>query len=96
MTGVQTCALPIYVLGILEELLPIADSLVLTKSKVTERALDPNKITQFLDFESGYATVTESVEAGLAMARELARPEDMILVTGSLFVVGEARELVKK
>ncbi|MDP3804780.1 MAG: folylpolyglutamate synthase/dihydrofolate synthase family protein, partial [Candidatus Omnitrophota bacterium] len=34
--------------GILEELLPISDSIILTKSKVIERALEPSKIKELI------------------------------------------------
>lgn len=76
--------------GILEEILPISDSLVLTKSNMVHRALDPRKIKEHvLAFKD--VTVTENSEAALNAAKKKARAGDMILVTGSLFVVGEIK-----
>jgi ABC-type dipeptide/oligopeptide/nickel transport system permease component len=37
--------------------------------------------------------IATNVKSALALARQLARPQDVILVAGSLFVVGEARKL---
>jgi dihydrofolate synthase/folylpolyglutamate synthase len=78
------------VAGILAELLPLTSDVVLTKSKVAERALEPAKIRRLMDRD---AALTESVKDALELARKKAKSEDMILVTGSLFVVGEAKEL---
>jgi dihydrofolate synthase/folylpolyglutamate synthase len=36
--------------------------------------------------------VIADLQAAIQKARELAGPEDLILVTGSLFTIGEARE----
>lgn len=87
--------------GILDELLPISDSIVLTKSKIVERALDPMKIREFISGNKGKegkvrigddrVFSTSGVDEALSKARELAKPDDLILITGSLFVVGEAR-----
>ena len=76
--------------GILDELLPISDSIVLTKSKIVGRALEPAKMKKFIECKETFST--SGVEEALLRARKLADPDDLILITGSLFVVGEARE----
>jgi folylpolyglutamate synthase/dihydropteroate synthase len=38
--------------------------------------------------------VTSSVAEGVALARARADPEDMLLVTGSLYTVGAARSVL--
>lgn len=79
--------------GILKELLPLSDSIILTKSKVAERALEPSKIKELIT--SGLeAGLSSSVEEALDLARSKADKGDLILITGSLFIVGEARALV--
>jgi dihydrofolate synthase/folylpolyglutamate synthase len=80
--------------GILEELLPIADSVILTKSSVKERAAEPAFIMGLMGPRS--AVSTSSVEEALKVARSNVSPEDMILVAGSLFVVGDALKLLSK
>jgi len=81
--------------GILDELLPRSDSIILTKSKVVERAMDPAKIKELINSKYKNVILTSGVEEAIERARALAGPEDLILITGSLFVVGEAREITK-
>jgi dihydrofolate synthase/folylpolyglutamate synthase len=86
------------VAGILRGLLPISDSVILTKSKVAERALEPSRIKVWMDKDPAAkpegVVLTSSVEEALASARRKAADDDLIVVTGSLFVVGEARKLI--
>ena len=80
--------------GILEELLPIADSVILTKSKIAERALEPSMIKEYI---KGYAKdiiLTQNVNEALEISRSKTASGDLILITGSLFIVGEARGLL--
>jgi len=83
--------------GMLEELIPLCDSVILTRSKVLSRALDPKEIKKIID-ESGLGikdiTLTSGTEEAIDKALSRARDEDLILVTGSLFVVGEIRTAV--
>ena len=79
--------------GMLEELLPIVNSVILTKSKVAGRALDPELIEDIaLEVPSMCLKArTPGVEEALTKALTDAGKEDMILITGSLFIVGEAK-----
>lgn len=77
--------------GMLTELLPISDSVVLTKSKVVGRAMEPGEIEKSIKEKAG-VVLTSNVSEAVNTAVSLAGPNDLILVTGSLFVVGEARE----
>lgn len=77
--------------GILEELLPISGSVILTKSKVADRALDPSIIKEYIISDKD-VSLTSNVADALEKAALKATQDDLILVTGSLFVVGEARE----
>jgi dihydrofolate synthase/folylpolyglutamate synthase len=78
--------------GILEELVPAADKIILTKSKVPERAALPAKIKELMSPGDKDIYLTNTVEEAIARARSFADPEDLILITGSLFVVGEAMQ----
>lgn len=66
-------------------LLPLADRVILTRPD-NARALGPEKIP------APHATITHSVAEAVALARE-APKNAVIFITGSLFVVGEARAL---
>ncbi len=78
--------------GILEELLPISDSIILTKAKMSARAREPLSIKEAIKGRD--AVITSSVGDAIRRARSEADEEDLILVTGSLFVVGEAMEIL--
>ena len=81
--------------GMLEEMLPICDAIVLTKSKVLNRALEPAKIKEeILNMEHGIKDMilTYNTEEALNRALSIAGPEDLVLITGSLFIVGEVKE----
>jgi len=67
-------------------LFPLADRIILT-APATSRAMPPENIP------SQNATITHTVAEALALTREAART-DAIFITGSLFVVGEARALL--
>lgn len=82
--------------GILKELVPIADSIVLTKSKVAARAMDPAGIHALITPMTKDVIVTQNVKDALEKAVKKAGPSDLVLVAGSLFVVGEARHTLIK
>lgn len=85
--------------GMLEEILPVCGDVILTKSKILGRAMEPDKIREFIDRINHAAIdieLTLDVASALDKAISKAGHQDLILVTGSLFIVGEARESFKK
>lgn len=82
--------------GMLKELVPISDMIILTKTKIAERAMDPVLIRDLITPGSKVAGTAQSVKDAIDMALQKAKPSDLILVTGSLFVVGEARNILVK
>jgi dihydrofolate synthase/folylpolyglutamate synthase len=80
--------------GMLEALLPIADQVVITQA-VDSRAESPENIAQRA-LQKGYARPLEiipSVPPALAAAESHAGTDGLVFVTGSLYLVGEARSL---
>ena len=77
--------------GIITELVPLADGVIVTKPAYS-RALDLDVACRA---RSGglHGSVSTAGERrrGASKAKEEAGPEDLILVTGSLYVVGDAR-----
>jgi folylpolyglutamate synthase/dihydropteroate synthase len=67
-------------------LFPLVDELILT-APISERALPPEAIP------ATGARVVASIPEALALIRAAA-PEDTVFITGSLFLVGEARPLL--
>jgi len=80
--------------GILEELTPISDSIVLTMSSVVERAMDAERIKEAagkIGVGHNDILTTSNVDEALENAILTAGKNDLILVTGSLFVIGDAK-----
>ena len=75
--------------GICKTLGPLADQIILTRA-ATPRAVDPVELSGYFKRKT---YLTQSVKEAQLLAKKIARQEDLILVTGSLFVVGEFRNV---
>lgn len=74
--------------GICDEFYDFSGDVILTKS-ANPRASQPQELAEF--FKGRDIHITNSIKEAKAMAQALAKKEDLILVTGSLFVAGEFR-----
>ena len=94
----------ILVLGVLKDkdlnamvslIAPISDVIIVTKSG-NPRAADPQQLLENIqDFDSKKTVfIEDSIPQAIDHAKRLAKQEDLICVTGSLFTVGEARGYV--
>lgn len=77
---------------IAETLLPLAHDLILTAPR-SPRALRPAVIRDFLSRDR--VRIAADVAAALELVKD-ASPRDVIFITGSLFLVGEARAILVK
>ncbi|MFH0855643.1 MAG: folylpolyglutamate synthase/dihydrofolate synthase family protein [Candidatus Omnitrophota bacterium] len=75
------------------QLYDLADTVILTKAK-SPRAASPYALKKY--FKSKPVQVTDSVEQARDLALSISSGEDLVLVTGSLLVVGEARDNLKR
>ena len=73
----------------------LSPKLILATRSRNTRAIAPTKISASFDTLGYNTVVTESVSQAVKEAENLADENDIILVTGSLFVAAEAREFVK-
>ncbi len=83
--------------GVLEEVAPISDTVIITKAKVAGRAAEPLFIEKKLAPIKGAPRdiqLTAGVGEALDRALRMAGERGLVVVTGSLFVVGEAREIL--
>jgi len=78
--------------GICEELYSLADAIILTKAD-NPRAADPDTLAGYFKGKLWY--LSSNVKEAYKLAQHIANKEDLLLVTGSLFVVGEARTIIK-
>jgi len=76
--------------GILSQLLPLADLVIVTQPNYS-RAMDVEALATEVRQQHGTVETTGTVAAAIALARHRAAPEDLVLITGSLYVVGDAR-----
>lgn len=79
------------ILEILSELAPISDTIIATRS-MSEKAMMPQSIANTACDAGIACDVQESVGDALKHSLSVAGREDLICVTGSLYLVGEARE----
>jgi dihydrofolate synthase/folylpolyglutamate synthase len=78
--------------GVLSELVPLADHVVATKPQYS-RAMDVVALSTEIKKLHASVDKAETLEIAIAKARVAALPEDLVLITGSLYVVGDARSL---
>ena len=74
-------------------LFPLADRVLLTRSRV-QRAASPLALLEAVGHYHSRVETADVIEEALRMAYAGSGSDDWIVVTGSLFLVGEARELV--
>jgi len=75
--------------GICKVFNSLADEIILTQAN-TKRAASAEKLAKYFRRK---LYLTQSVKEAKILANRLAKKEDLILVTGSLFVVGEYRDV---
>ena len=73
--------------GVSAEVDRVSDMMILSCSQ-NERAVSPGSLKEY--FSKPRVEVRDSVNEALGLGLRIARKEDLILVTGSLYVVGEA------
>jgi len=74
-------------------LFPAADHVVLTRSRV-QRAASPEALLQTAGHHHTNIETADTIDEALQLASAAASSDDWIVVAGSLFLVGEARELL--
>lgn len=78
--------------SIISKLAPLADKIVLTEPKM-DRSASPQVLYEEIKKHHKEAEIVGDVKEAVSLAISLAQREDMVCVTGSIFTVGEAREL---
>ena len=76
--------------GVVAALAPIADVWFAARND-SVRSFPPEHVAERIATAGGRVADLGSVEEGLAWARDAAVPDDLILVTGSLYTVADAR-----
>lgn len=81
---------------IAEIIFPKAEKLIFTKPD-NPRSMETSELLKFLptNFDATKVFQTADVEAALDLSKEISAEDDLICVTGSLYLVGEARKILQ-
>jgi dihydrofolate synthase/folylpolyglutamate synthase len=79
--------------GFLDHLLPHADEVIATQARVS-RSATAQELGVSLRARGRTARVVPDPADAISLARRRAAPDDLILVTGSLMLVGEAKAIL--
>ncbi len=81
---------------IAEILFPKAERLILTQPK-NERAAETSELLKFVPqyFDRKNVTLAATVEEAIEAAKKVTEENELILITGSLYLVGEAQEILQ-
>ncbi len=81
--------------GLIRQLSPVFDTIIFTRYVENPRATDPVQLQGFLETVLDRPShLAADPVAAWKLARRLAYPEDLIVITGSLFLVAELRDLL--
>jgi len=79
--------------GMLDSIIPVSDIVIATAHNVKNRALDPGLIAKKAADHSKKYLITPGVKDAVKEALVLAGDRGVVVVTGSVFTVGEARSV---
>ena len=82
--------------SMLSNIVPISDFIVITRHKVMNRGTDPKILADEIKKYSKNFVIVDDVKNAVEKGLSIADKKDMVLVTGSLFTVGEARDFWSK
>lgn len=79
---------------IAETLFPKADKLIFTKAD-NPRSVEPQEFLNFLrEYGIGTVSTANNVAQAIRLARQITPKDSLILVTGSLYLIGEAQKIL--
>ncbi|KXG73641.1 bifunctional folylpolyglutamate synthase/dihydrofolate synthase [Thermotalea metallivorans] len=80
--------------GMLQEILPLADQVIVTKPK-NPRAMEPDKLLQRMAPYQKEAIKKEDIGEAVEEAMKLASQEDVVIFCGSLYMIGDVRRILR-
>ena len=79
--------------GLLKKVALGGDKIIFTKARGTPRAMDPEDLAaRFEEMSPKMCQVAPSLQEALSIAQRAAAREDLICITGSFYLVGEAKK----
>ncbi len=96
MVMIFGCAADKDIKGMMNRIATGADKVIFTQAVNTPRAARPEDLAAEYEEQSGKtAQVTQTLEEALAIAKSAVSREDLICITGSFYLVGEAKQLIQ-
>jgi len=80
--------------GILKSLVPSAAYIIATRPD-SPRALDPKKLLSLINGYNKTAIAVDEIEAAVQAALNIASSSDLVVISGSLYLIGRARTYLK-
>ncbi len=81
--------------GMLKQVALGADKVIFTRAKSNPRAMEPEDLSKrFSDISSKMAQTADTLEEALKLASRAVSREDLIVVSGSFYLVGEAKKYI--
>jgi dihydrofolate synthase/folylpolyglutamate synthase len=80
--------------AMLDAIKPLAPKAIIATRSTSQKAMAPEEIAKLARERNLDVHVTQNVDQALAIVRELAEHNDLVCITGSLYVVGEARQSI--
>lgn len=97
MVMVFGCASDKDVDGMLERIALGADKVIFTRAGDNARAMDPHELhRRFVESSGKMADVAETLPDALRLAARAVGRDDLILVTGSFYLAGEAKRMIRR
>ncbi|MBU4561682.1 bifunctional folylpolyglutamate synthase/dihydrofolate synthase [bacterium] len=81
--------------GILAQLAPLASRIIITRPQ-TPRAAEPEEIVEIAKKYSDSIVIKEKVSQATKQAISYAKSKDIILITGSIYTIGEAKTYLER
>lgn len=82
--------------GMIQTIVPLANKVIITKHDVQDRAADPRLIADIVEKYNVDYEIIENIPSAIKLAKNIAKKQDLILITGSVFTVGAAKEFWNK
>jgi len=80
--------------GMLKQIALGADKIIFTRAKANSRACEPEDLlSHFSEISGKMAQTADNLEAALKLAGRAVSREDLIVITGSFYLAGEAKKL---
>lgn len=80
--------------GVIRELTGLAPLVIATRAELSPRALMPAQLAELAELAGESALQADNAAAALQLARRLSKPDELIVVAGSLYLLGELRPLL--